>query len=117
MQKKFPKSDEIDELIGKKIVQKIEEEIELAEKVPEYAIITDFELVPAELTFSTSAIYMVFNRSTKMKTFINGTQAESIIGLASNVKINLTSKTSDNFTVNEYFVRFHQIKLPINVEV
>ena len=104
-------NEDIDFLIGKKMAEKLQEEMEAADVIPEFEVITDIDDVPKELIFSHSAIYLLFNRINKTKTFITGEQAEAFIGIAHDIKRNMLSKSTDNFTLNEYYVKFYQIKI------
>lgn len=71
------------------------------------AKITDFKSLPVAAIFSKLATYAVFNRITKHESFINGIQAESLIGLQNSLREKLLKKQTDSFLTSEYFVKFH----------
>ena len=106
IEKKLLCADEIDELISVKINRRIENEINQAKKEKTRTVINEFEQVPKSKTFSPKSVYPVFNRKTQRESFINGIQADSLIGLHQEIRNNLLERYCDNFTVGEYYVRF-----------
>jgi len=104
---KFLKDANIEQLIEQKIETEIQTEMDEAKKEKETVIIKDFNDVPKGKLFDKNTTYKVFNRKTKKETYINGVQAESFLGLNISVRDDLERKYIDNFTVNEYYVRFH----------
>lgn len=107
MSPKYLKNSDIDKLLEQKIENEIKQEIEEAAKVKEIKYIKEFSGIPREKIFSNAATYKIFNRKTKKESFINGSQAESLVGLNPVLRNDLESASVDNFTVNEYYVRFH----------
>jgi hypothetical protein len=104
---KFLKNTDIEQLIEKKIESEIQGEIEEAKKEKQTITIKEFDKVPKDKIFSLNTSYKVFNRKTKKESFINGVQAESLLGLNQSARNDLENKYTDNFTSNEYYVRFH----------
>jgi len=104
---KFLKNADIEHLIEQKIESEIQSEIDEAKKDKEKVIFKDFDKVPKDKLFTRNSTYKVFNRKTKKETFINGVQAESLLGMNQSVRDDLENGYVDNFTVNEYYVRFH----------
>ncbi|MDD3150847.1 MAG: hypothetical protein PHV68_08430 [Candidatus Gastranaerophilales bacterium] len=104
-------SEQIDALIGQKISEKIAYEMAQANKKDVPKIIKDFYKVPSDLLFTKNTIFMLFNRKTGLKSFINGTQADSIIGIYNDIRQNLVNKVVSNFTAGEYYVEFASAKV------
>ncbi len=104
---KFLKDADIEQLIEKKIENEIQCEIDEANREKETLIIKDFNDVPKVKIFDRNVTYKVFNRKTKKESYINGVQAESFLGLNHSIRDDLENKHIDNFTANEYYVRFH----------
>jgi hypothetical protein len=100
-------NEDIDGLIAKKISQNVRNEIEAAKINKKTVTVDDFHKVPVNKIFDAKAIYVVFNRKTQTESFINGIQADSLIGLNQSIRNNLKSKFTDNFTLSEYYVRFY----------
>jgi hypothetical protein len=107
MSSKYLKNTDIDKLIEQKIECEIQQEIDDANKIKEITLIKDFSKVPRDKVFDNSATYKVFNRKTKKEAFINGPQAESLLGLNKSIRDDIENGYIDNFTMNEYYVRFH----------
>lgn len=97
----------LDELIKKKISDEIDKEISDSKNARHNTKIEDFKKLAKEAIFSKSAIYKVFNRLTKQESFINGQQAESLIGIDPNIREKLVSQDDDSFLTGDYYVKFH----------
>lgn len=104
---KFLKDADIEKLIERKIENEIKSEIDEANKNREVILVKELNQVPKGKTFSLNSTYKVFNRKTKKESFINGAQADSLLGLNQSVRDDIESGYVDNFTVNEYYIRFH----------
>ena len=72
-------------------------------------IYTEIKDVPKELIFSKLAIYKLFNRTTKQETFINGVQAEALIGLQNNVREKFLNGEMSAFSTDEAYVKFEKV--------
>ena len=85
---------QIDQLISRKIEEKIQRERILAQqrKNTKKVVVTDFQDVPQDMIFSHKAIYLVFNRKNQTESFINGVQAEGIIGMNADIRQNMLNK-------------------------
>lgn len=101
------KNASIDDLIRQKIDSEISLEIEQAKKPALKEQITDFKKISPELVFSKAATYLVFNRITKQESYINGVQAESLIGIQPSLREKLQSKQTDCFLTENYYVKFY----------
>ncbi len=103
----------LDELIKMKIEKEFKSEIAKVKKAPEKKVITDISKVPQNKIFSKSAVYRMFNRKTKTETFINGVQAEALLGIQNSVREKIYRGELGAFTTDDAYVKFEKI----NVEV
>lgn len=103
----------LDELIKMKIEKEFKSEIAKVKKVPVRKVITDISKVPQNRIFSKDAVYRLFNRNTKTETFINGLQAESLLGIQNTVREKIYRGELGAFTTDDAYVKFEKI----NVEV
>ena len=101
----------IDELIKKKIDSQISEEMKAAKVKPDKTLITDFSSIDPKDVFSKETTYLVFNRNTKQESFINGIQAESLIGIQPLVREKLVKKQTDSFLTDNYYVKFRSSRV------
>lgn len=102
----------LDDLIRMKIEAEFKSEIENAQKEKisnNKKIYTEIKDVPKELIFSKLAIYKLFNRTTKQETFINGVQAEALIGLQNNVREKFLNGEMSAFSTDEAYVKFEKV--------
>lgn len=107
IEKKLLAPNEIDELISKKLKNEIEQELKAVKKVKKRIIEKDFKAVPSDMTFSKQCVYIAFNRNTKTESYINGVQADSLIGMKRDVRAQLLEKSVDSFSNGDYFVKFN----------
>lgn len=101
----------IDELIKNKMEQEIKIEQEQKNKKNKEKIVSDIKDVPRSLIFSKDAIYLVFNRKNKTQSFINGIQAESLIGMQKSIYEKIKNAEIDAFSTDNEYVKFEKIKI------
>ncbi|MBR5554698.1 hypothetical protein IKU74_01665 [bacterium] len=101
----------LDELIRMKIEKELKTEIEKAKEAKNLkpTIIKTIKDVPKSKIFSKFAIYKIFNKTTKQETFINGIQAEALLGLQNNIREKLLNKEISAFSTDEIFVKFEKL--------
>jgi hypothetical protein len=101
------------ELIKMKMKEEIQKEFANAKKPDKVKtkVITDLKEVPKELIFSNKTVYKTFNKQTKHETFINGIQAEGLIGLRNQLREEVLSGETDAFETDLLYVMFHQISI------
>ncbi|MBP3821114.1 hypothetical protein J6G99_05665 [bacterium] len=94
------------------INSKTEKEFEdiLNSKTEKETVITNIKEVPRELLLSKHAVYMVINKQSKTKSYINGIQADGYLGNQSITREKLLSYLSDSFVSGNNFIKFYQIK-------
>jgi len=72
--------------------------------------IKDFKKVPKELLFSKKAVYLVINKSSKTKSYVNGLQAEGFLGDKNLLREKLTGGFTDSFVSGDNFVKFYKLE-------
>ena len=105
------KGASLDKLIKMKMEEALKQELEKARKAPKIKKITDIESVPTDMIFSKEAVYKLFNKVSKIETFINGIQAEALLGLQSAMRSKIKQKEADAFSTSDSFVKFEHIEL------
>ena len=100
----------LDELIKMKMEEELRSEFKKAQEMPKKQIITDISKVATHLIFSKLAVYRVFNRVNKSETFVNGMQAESMLGLQNSIREKIKSGQMDAFSTDSTYVKFEKIE-------
>lgn len=100
----------LDELIKIKMEEELKVELEKAKEKPRKKIVTDISKVPSELIFSKEAVYRLFNRNNKTETYINGIQAEAMLGHQNNVREKVKSGQMDAFSTDNAYVKFEKVE-------
>ncbi len=108
IEQKLLNSTSFDELIKKKIETELKNEIEKAKIKTQTQTITDISKVPSELIFSKKSTYRIFNKVNKTESFINGLQAESMLGLQNNVREKIKNGKVDVFSTEELYIKFEK---------
>ena len=100
----------LDDLIKMKMEEEINAEFEKLQHKPEKKLITEIAKVPSDLIFSKNAIYRLFHRVQKTQTFINGVQAEALLGLQTSLRNKIKSGQVDAFSTENAYVKFEKIE-------
>lgn len=100
----------LDDLIKMKIEKEFKKEIDNSKKKFEKKIYADISKAPKNLIFTKSALYRVFNRNTKCETFIDGVQAEALIGIQNNVREKMLEGSLSAFTTEDAYVKFEKVE-------
>lgn len=98
----------LDELIKMKMEEELNNELKKAKEKPQKQVITDISKVPTELIFSKKAVYRIFNRTNKTETFINGLQAEALLGVQNIIREKIKNRHMDAFSTDNAYVKFEQ---------
>lgn len=96
----------IDELIQMKIQQDYKELQEKVKNTPKKVNQTDISKVPPEILFSKSSVFKVFNKTNQTENYINGIQAEALLGMQETVRKALVSGKISAFISGELYVEF-----------
>lgn len=100
----------LDELIKMKMEEELKAEFEQLKEKPEKQIITDISKVPQELIFSKKAVYKIFNRVNKTQTYLNGLQAEGMLGTQNAIREKIKLGQMDAFSTETAYVKFEKIE-------
>ena len=96
----------LDELIKMKIEQEFMAEkpkTKIAQKV-----VTDLKEVPKEVIFSKDSVFRVYNRLSKTETFINGMQADAMIGAQTGIREKFFDKVLTAFSTDDAYIKFEK---------
>jgi superfamily II RNA helicase len=98
----------LEDLIKMKIENELNEELTKLNTKPSYKVYTDIKDVPRELIFSAKATYKLFNRRNKTETFINGLQAEALIGTEHAIRAKVSTGELSAFATDDAYVKFEK---------
>ncbi|MFR1671780.1 MAG: hypothetical protein ACLSWI_02420 [Candidatus Gastranaerophilaceae bacterium] len=98
----------LDDLIKMKFEKEFKEELEKSKQKPEKKVYTDISEVPKNLIFSKSSVYKLFNRNTKCETYIDGVQAEALIGIQNNIRDKMLEGALNAFVTDDAYVKFEK---------
>lgn len=110
LEQKLLNKTSIDELIKIKMEEELAEEYKKANSPQKKEIITDISKVPSKLIFSKQSVFKIFNRISKTETYINGVQAEGLLGLQNSVREKILAGRSDSFSTEKTYVKFEKIE-------
>ena len=102
----------LDDLIRMKIEAEFKDEIKKSKEQKanrqkrEYTKINE---VPKEYIFSKDAVYKFYNRDTKLETYINGIQAEALIGLQNNIRQKMLNGELSTFSTDNAYIKFEKV--------
>jgi len=102
-------SASLDELIKIKMEQEIKQEVDKSKQQPSKKVITDISKVPSALIFSKKSVFKMFNRINKTETYLNGLQAEALMGLQTSIRDKISSGLMDAFSTEDAYVKFESI--------
>ena len=110
MEQRLLSQASLDDLIKMKMEEELKAEFKKSKEKPQREIITDISKVPTNLIFSKHAVYKMFNRINKTETFLNGLQAEAILGLQTAIREKIKSGQMDAFSTEDAYVKFDKIE-------
>lgn len=111
LEEKLLNNASLDELIKMKMEQEVYEELEKSKLQPKKEMIKDIEKVPTELIFSKKAVYKMFNRINKSETYLNGVQAEALLGLQNTVRDKMNAGLMSAFSTEDAYVKFEYVEV------
>lgn len=98
----------LDELIKMKIEKEFMEDMKKSkEKIPTKTY-TNIKDLPSDKIFSKFSVFRYFNRNTKCETFVNGIQADALIGIQNNVREKMLKGELNAFTTETAYVKFEK---------
>lgn len=99
----------LDDLIKMKIEQEFKAAVNQGKQIPEKVKITDISKVPQKLIFSKQSVFKLFNKNTKTETFINGIQAEALLGVQNSVREKILKGETSSFATDDAYVKFDKV--------
>lgn len=98
----------IEDLIKMKIEKEFMEDLKKSKQKVVPKTYTDIKDVPLDKIFSKCSVFRYFNRNTKCETFVNGVQADALIGIQNNVREKMLKGQLDAFTTESAYVKFEK---------
>ena len=111
LEERLLSTSSLDELIKTKMEEEIKQEFDKSRQEPSKIVITDISKVPQHLIFGKSSVFRMFNRINKSETFLNGIQAEAMIGLQSSIRDKMRAGLTDAFSTDGAYVKFESIEI------
>ena len=99
----------LDELIKMKIEQEFKKPRKPQKSAPK--TISVLKDVPKEKIFTKDAVFRVYNRKNGTETFINGIQADAMIGAQDSVREQILNKTLSAFSTDDAYIKFEKAKI------
>ena len=72
-------------------------------------VYTKISEAPKEYIFSKYAVYKFYNRRTKLETYINGLQAEALLGLQNNIRNKILNGEMSTFSTDDAYIKFEKV--------
>lgn len=98
----------LDDLIKMKIEKEFMADLEKSKQKTQKKIYTNIKDLPKGKIFSKEAVYKCFNRNTKCESFINGIQAESLIGIQNGIREKMLKGELSAFTTDDAYIKFEK---------
>ena len=96
----------LEDLIKMKIEKEFLADLEKSKEKPKKKVYTDIKDLPREKIFAKDTVYRYFNRNTKCESFINGIQAEALIGLQNHIREKKLKGDLSAFTTDDAYIKF-----------
>ena len=91
--------------------QEIKDAMSFLNNKPQKRLEKNISKVPSYLIFSKFAIYKMFNRFSKTETYLNGIQAEALLGLQNSVREKILAGHADAFSTEDAYVKFDSVEV------
>lgn len=101
-----------DLLLQEKMSKNADEEKKIAKNNAEIVIINKINDVPKKFILSKNASFKVFSKNSKEESFVNGIQADSLLGLENHLRQKLLNGEIASFSTDTHFVTFQMAKIP-----
>ena len=101
----------LEDLIRMKIETEFQNEAEKLKHKPEKVTYTDISKVPEKYIFSKNSVFKVFNKRTKNESYINGVQAEALLGIQYSVREQILKGVLSAFITEDAYVRFEKTEV------
>lgn len=110
LEERLLSSVSLDELIKRKMEEELKSEFSKSNEKSEKNIITDISKAPKHLIFSKYSVFKMFNRINKTETYLNGIQAEAMMGLQSSIRDKISAGEMDAFSTDSAYVKFEGVE-------
>ncbi len=98
----------LEDLIKMKIEKEFMEDLKKSKEKTEKKEVLEIKNLPKDKIFSKFSVYKYFNRDTGCETFINGIQAEALIGLQNNIREKMLKGELNAFTTDNAYIKFEK---------
>ncbi len=98
----------LEDLIKMKIEKEFMEDMKKSKNKTIPKIYTNIKNVPPDKIFSKYAIFKYFNRHTKCETYVNGVQADGILGIQNSIREKMLKGELNAFTTDDAYVKFEK---------
>ncbi len=98
----------LEDLIKMKIEKEFMTDLEKSKQKPLKKTYTNIKDLPKEKIFSKNSVFRCFNRSTKCESFINGIQAEALIGVQNGIREKMLKGELSAFTTDDAYIKFEK---------
>lgn len=98
----------LDELIKRKIENEFLSDMKKSKEKPRVATYTNIKDLPREKIFSKASIFKCYCKKTKCESYINGMQADALIGLQDNVREQMLKGELSAFATDDLYVKFEK---------
>lgn len=98
----------LDELIKMRIEKEFMDDLKKSKEKPQKREYTDIKDLPKDKIFSKYSVFRCFNRNTKCETFVNGIQADALIGIQDAVRKKMLEGELNAFTTDDLYIKFEK---------
>lgn len=98
----------LEDLIKMKIEKEFMDNVKKSGTKSKMVTYKDIKNLPREKIFSKESVFRYFNRNTKCETFINGIQAEALIGIQNHIREKMLNGELSAFTTDDAYVKFEK---------
>ena len=98
----------LDDLIKMKIEKEFMDDMKKSKEKVQPKTYLNISDLPSDKIFSKFSVFRYFNRNTKCETFVNGIQADALIGIQDNVREKMLKGELNAFTTETAYVKFEK---------
>lgn len=98
----------LDELIKMKIEKEFINDLKKSKEKQQQKVYTNIKELPKNKIFSSDAIFRCYCKTTKCESFINGIQADALLGLQDNVREKMLNGEVSAFTTDNSYIKFEK---------
>ena len=98
----------LDELIKMRIEKEFMDDLKKSKEKPEKKEYTNIKDLPRGKIFSKDAVFRCYCKKTKCESFINGIQAEALIGLQDNIREQMLNGEVSAFATDDAYIKFEK---------